>query len=153
MADITLKIIEEKKAEFRPLYARHDVDLDSYWNVRYEMKMISDKTKPVPQIVNVTLPDATLFAFRSIGILQAANPQTIVSSKEEKKNTYIENCLDDYYRTVDEQMGNRAIIGQFPYQAEKSCIRGSLAAHVLNRKGKDGKPIVDVRPLDTRYYW
>ncbi len=153
MAELTLKIIEEKKAEFKPLYDRHDVDLDFYWNKLYEMMMITDKSKPVPQIVNMTLNDAALFAFRSIGILQAANPQTIVSSKEGKRNSYIEECLADYYITVDEQMGNRAIIGQYPYHAEKSCVRGSLAAHVLNRKGKDGKLIVDVRPLDTRYYW
>jgi len=152
MAEITLKIIEEKKAEFKPLFDRHDVDLDSYWNVPYEMKMITDKTKPVPQIVNMTLNDAALFAFRSIGILQAANPQTIVSSKERKRNSYIEEFLENYYLTVDEKMGNRAIIGQYPYQAEKSCIRGSLAAQVLNRKEK-GKPVVDIRPLDTRYGW
>jgi len=153
MAEPTIKEIEERKTDFQPLFDRHDIDLDLYWNVPYEMKMITDKTKAVPQIVNMTLNDAALFAFRSIGILQAANPQTIVSSKQRKRNSYIEEFLENYYLTIDEQMGNRALIGQYPYHVEKSCIRGSIAAQVLNRKGRDGKPIADVRPLDTRYCW
>lgn len=150
---LELKEIEEKKTEFRPLYDRHDKDLDLYWNVPYEMKMITDASKPVPRIVNVTLNDAMLFAFRSIAILGAANPQTIVTSKDEGKGSFVEKMLEDYYITIDENMGNRALIGMYPFHVEQSCVRGSLAAQILNRKGKDGKPIADIRSLDTRYFW
>jgi len=150
---LELKEIEQRKTEFQPLYDRHDTDLDLYWNKAYEMKMITDETKPVPRIVNITLNDAILFAFRCIGILQSASPQTIVESKERVRDSYIERMLDDYYITIDENMGNRALIGMYPFHVEQSCVRGSLAAQILNRKGKDGKPVKDVRPLDTRYFW
>ena len=151
---LELKEIERRKAEFQPLYDRHDIDLDFYWQKPYEMKMIQDATKPVPQIVNITLNDAALFAFRSIAILQSANPQTQVQSKNEGQNSYVESMLEDYYLTIDENMGNRALIGMYPFHVEQSCVRGSLAAQILNRrKDGNGKFISDIRSLDTRYFW
>jgi len=149
---LDIKDIELKAEEFRPLWERQDKDKDHYWLKPYEMKMIEDDTKAVPRIVNLTLNDPATFAFRSIAILSSANPQTIVEGEHlgDDFTNYIERCLNDFYLTIDETLAPLQL-WLYPYVTEQSCVRGWLAAQNLTRKGKDGKIIVDVRPLDTRY--
>ena len=149
---LEIKEIEEKMAEFQPLYDRQDIDRDHYWLKPYEMRMIEDENKAIPRIINLTLNDPAVFAFRTIGILSAANPQTIVEGENlgDEFTNYIERCLDNYYLTIDEKLAPLQLM-LFPYVAEQSSIRGYLAAQNLTRKDKNGNIIVDVKPLDTRF--
>jgi len=144
--------IEEKAQEFKSLWTRQDTDRDHYWLKPYEMKMIDDETKAVPRIVNLTLNDPATFAYRAIGMLQLASPQIVVEGENlaDDFTSYIEHCLTDFYMTIDRNLSPLQL-SLFPVVAEQSSIRGSVAAQNLTRKGKDGKLIVDVRPLDTRY--
>lgn len=149
---LEIKEIEEKAEEFKPLYERMDTDRDHYWLKPYEMKMIEDDTKAVPRIVNLTLNDPAVFAFRSISVLSAASPQIVVEGEhlEDDFTNYIEQCLNNFYLTIDDNLAPLQLMFH-PYCAEQSCVRGYLAAQNLTRKDKNGKIIIDVRPLDTRY--
>lgn len=148
---ITIKEIEQKAEDYKTLYERQDTDRDHYWLKPYEMKMIEDSTKAVPRIVNLTLNDPAVFAFRSIAILSSANPQTIVEGEnlEDTFTSYIERMLNDFYLTIDENLASLQL-WLYPYVTEQSCIRGYLAAQNLTRIEK-GELIIDVRPLDTRF--
>jgi len=148
---LTIHEIEQKAEEFKPLWERMDKDRNLYWLEPYEMKMMED-TKAVPRIVNLTLNDPAVFAYRTIGILSAANPQIVVEGENlgDEVTSYIERCLNDFYLTIDENLAPVQLM-LFPYVAEQSSIRGYLAAQNLTRIDKSGKVVIDVRPLDTRY--
>lgn len=151
MALIEIKEIEEKAAEFREVFQRNDDDMDKYFIKKYEM--LGFDGRPIPKIVNLTLPDLALFAAQCIGILQGADPQIVAKSEtmDEEKLRKIELIAADLLLSADEYLGFRDRHPLYLYEVEQSCIRGATASQVLCRK-ENGELIIDIRPLDRRYH-
>jgi len=151
MALITIKEIEEKATEFKDVFDRNDLDMDLYFSKKFEM--LGFDSLPIPKIINLTLPDLAIFAVKTIGILQAAEPQIVAESytMDDELLRKIERCAIDLSLSADEYRGVRGLPPVYLYKVEQSCVRGRTATQVLNRKEK-GKTIIDHRPIDTRYH-
>ena len=102
MALITIKKIEEKATEFVDIFTRNDSDMDDYFIKEYVM--LGFDGRPIPKIVNLTLPDLALFAAQTIGILQGAEPQVVAKSQtmSEERLRPIENMATDLLLPEDE---------------------------------------------------
>jgi len=150
---IEIAEIERKSSDFKSLFDRQDKDMDLYFGKKYEMLGFDDR--PIPKIVNLTLNDPAVFAARSIAILQSAAPQTVIEllTPDDKFTHHVEEFSEDLYLTADENLGLRDLHGIYPFEVEQSCIRGRLAAQCLIRWDKKlGKVVIDIRPIDTRYF-
>jgi len=151
MALIEIKEIEEKAFEFIDIFERNDGDMDKYFIKKYEM--LGFDKRPIPKIVNLTLPDLALFAAQCIGILQGAQPQIVAKSEtmSEERLRPIENMATDLLISADEYRKFRGRPPLYLYEVEQSCIRGATQTQVLCRKEK-GEWIIDFRSLDRRYH-
>lgn len=145
------KTIEEKESEFSALHSRMDGDKDLCYGKAF--KMLTAEGQEMPRVRNVTLPDAKMFARKTISVITAANQQVVVEGEhlKDKETTLIEEFTEDAYLEADNRLAKRGITGMFPYQVEKSCARGHLAARCLARVEKK-KLIMDILPLDARYF-
>lgn len=145
------KTIEEKESEFGELHARMDGDKDLCYGKAF--KMLTADGQEMPRVRNVTLPDAKMFARKTISVITAANQQVVVESEDlkDKETTLVEEFTEDAYLEADNRLAKRGIVGMFPYQVEKSCARGHLAARCLVRVEKK-QLVMDILPLDARYF-
>jgi len=151
------KNIQRRLNEIDPLLTRMDNDEKLYFLDPYIMKDFT-KNERIPKIVNLTMNDPAVYAFRTIAYLQGASPNIKVDSDDknmtDKAREYIQSFCRDYLRTVDEKIGLWGIAGLHAYACEQACIRGRNAAYVVNylkTEGKEKIPTVDCRPLDARY--
>jgi len=145
------KTIEEKESEFSALHSRMDGDKDLCFGKTFTL--LNADGQEMPKVRNVTLPDAKMFARKTISVISAANQQIVVEGEtlKDKETTLIEEFLEDAYLEADNRLAKRGITGMFPYQVEKACARGHLVGRCLVRKV--GKEIVfDILPLDARYF-
>ncbi len=151
MALITIKEIEEKATEFVDIFARNDSDMEKYFIKKYVM--LGFDGRPIPKIVNLTLPDLGLFAAQCIGILQGAQPNIVAKSEamDEEQLRPIENMATDLLVTADEYRQFRGLPPLYLYEVEQSCVRGATQTQVLCRKDK-GEWVIDFRSLDRRYH-
>ncbi len=152
MALVTIKEIEEKATEFAEIFKRNDSDMDKYFIKKYVM--VGFDGRPIPKIVNLTLPDLALFAAQAIGILQGAEPNVVAKSEtmSDERLRPIENIATDLLISADEYRSLRDKPPLYLFEVEQSCIRGRTATQVLCRKEKNGDLAIDLRSLDTRYH-
>ena len=145
------KTIEAKESEFSELHARMDGDKDLCYGKSF--KMLTADDQEMPKVRNVTLPDAKMFARKTISVITAANQQVVVEGEDlkDKETTLIEEFTKDAYLEADNRLAKRGIVGMFPYQVEKSCARGHLAARCLVRV-EEKQIVMDILPLDARYF-
>lgn len=149
-----LTLIEDKEREFAELRIRQDTDKDLYYGKQFKMKNF-DKQE-TPNVVNVTLNDARLWAKRAIGTLGTTVIQTVVEGKdlklmEDKETSLIEGFLKALFLDAGKRLYNRGIPDLNMFQNEQIAIRGRVASRNLLRTEK-GEFVPDILPLDTRYF-
>jgi len=149
-----LTLIEDKEREFRELRVRQDRDRDLYYGKKFEMKNFDGRK--TPNVVNVTLPDAKLWAKRAIGTLGSSVVQMVVEGKDlklmdDKETSIIEGFQKALFLEAGRRLYNRGIPDLDMFQNEQIAISGRIASRNLLRTEK-GEFIPDILPLDTRYF-
>lgn len=149
--DANYKLYLDKKLEMGDLFKRMDNDRKLALLDPYEMKQL-DKTV-TPDVINVTMNEAKVFADRCAAIMNGANMQQIVFGKNlsDKETTTIENFYHDIYYMNDLMLANVIFSSLYGFLIENILIRGSIAARCLMREEGD-KFIPDIMPLDTRHF-
>lgn len=147
-----LQLVKDKKMEFSDYYKRMDADRKIYLLDPYIMKQLDGQQ--TPDVINVTMNEAMVFATRAAAIMNGANMQPEVFGKglSDKETTTFEEFLHDIYLATDEILANSMLCSLYGFSIEQINIRGAIAARCLMREdGKDGRFIPDISPIDTRY--
>lgn len=123
----TLKLIQEKEDELSSLFERMDDDKELHLQAKYIMRF--ENGKPIPDVHNVTLPHAPIFANRVINLLSSADQQPVIEGDklDDKFTTGIEDFLNDVEYENDIWLTKRGMPGMAPVQWERVCLRGHPA--------------------------
>lgn len=149
-----LQLIEDKEREFSELRIRQRKDRDLYHGEQFVMKNFNKQI--TPNVVNVTLNDARLWAKRAIGTLGGTVIQTVVEGKdlnmmEDKETSLIEGFLKALFLAAGKRLYNRGIPDLDMFQNEQIAISGRVASRNILRTEK-GEFVPDILPLDTFYF-
>ncbi|KKK96849.1 hypothetical protein LCGC14_2658660, partial [marine sediment metagenome] len=153
--DSNYQLVFDKKQEMSELTKRQDDDRKlAQLDPPYVMKNLDGQ--PTPDVINVTMNEAMVFAGRAAAIMSGANMQRIVYGRElsDTDTTTIEEFYRDIYYANDLMLANSLFTSLYGFLIEQILIRGSIAARCLMRTegGENGKFIPDIMPLDTRYF-
>jgi len=149
------KLIQEKKKEMTPIFDRMDEDEKLYLLDPFKMKKLPPQdTKDMDGMRNITLPGPQLYTNKAIQLLGGLDMQRIVEGRDtkDKQTTKIEEFLEDIYYLIDERLVRRGLLGLDGFTNEQDCLRGRIPAKVCLRMDPDGNLILDVLPLDARYF-
>ena len=154
--DPNYQLVLDKKQDMSELTKRQDNDRKlAQLDPPYVMTNLDGQ--PTPDVINVTMNEAMVFAGRSAAIMSGANMQRIVYGRElsDTDTTTIENFYQDIYYANDLMLANSMFTSLYGFLIEQILIRGSIAARCLMRTqgGENGKFIPDIMPLDTRYFY
>ena len=145
-----LKKIAAKEEENRDLYSRMDKDRDYAFAKSYTLK--DHKGRRVPEVYNVTLPEAKNFLEKCKNKLMAIQTQTLVEGDKmsDVQTTRIEEFLNDFDIQADELLTAMGEPDADAIHSYNVCLRGPIAEQIVCRV-EDGVFIPDCRPLDTRF--
>jgi len=145
------QLVIDKKQEMGDLFKRMDADkkmaiLD--WDGMKDLD--GQKT---PDVINVTMNEAMVFANRCVAIMNGANMHRYIVGKNlsDTEATTLENFYQDIYYTNDLMLANSLFVSLYGFLIEQILHRGSIAARILMREQGD-KFIPEIFPLDTRYF-
>ena len=79
MALTSLEITKNRMTALKPLHDRMDKTRDRVYNTPYVMPSLSDKTKPMDNVISVTMPFGAIVANTVINDLMTSFPQTIAA--------------------------------------------------------------------------
>ena len=149
--DANYQLYFDKKSEMGDLFKRMDDDRKLALLDPYEMKQLDGQK--TPDVIEVTMNEAKVFADRCAAIMTGANMQQVVFGRNlsDKETTTIENFYHDIYYMNDLILANAIFCSLYGFLIEDILIRGSIAARCLMRED-DEKFIPDIMPLDTRYF-
>jgi len=150
--ELTLEQIQATEAKFQPQYDRMDISEKLYFLEKFVLTNLEDK-QPTPNVQNVTLNDPKTYAKKAISALTKAEQVWDITGTRVKADLApIEEFGDHALTEIDTRLTNMGEVELYPTQCERVCIRGSIAARVGVRGGKDGTVIWDVMPWDTRFF-
>ncbi len=149
--DLNYQLVIDKKSEMADLFKRMDDDRKLALLDKYEMKNLDGQR--TPDVINVTMNEAMVFAGRCAAIMNGANMQRIVYGRElsDKDTTTIEEFYRDIYYANDLMLANVLHCSLYGFLIEQILLRGHIAARCLMRQEGD-KFIPEIMPLDTRYF-
>lgn len=152
--DTNYQLVHDKRQEMdgSGLFKRMDDDKKMAILDPYVMMNYTDK-QPTPDVINVTMNEAKVFADRCGAIMNGANMQRIVSGRglSDKDTTTIENFYHDIYYTNDLMLQNAIFVSLYGFLIEQILHRGAIAARILIREWDD-RFIPEIFPLDTRWF-
>lgn len=145
------QLVVDRKSAMGDLFKRNDDDMKLAILDPYEMKQLDGQK--TPDVINVTMNEAMVYANRCGAIMNGANMQRIVYGRDlsDKDTTDIENFYSDIYYANDLMLANAIFCSLYGFLIEQILLRGSIAARCLMREEGD-KFIPDIMPLDTRYF-
>ena len=150
--DETYQRIQERESDFKDLYKRMDEDRKLYLMDEYKLKNYDGQE--VPDVVNVTMNDARVFADRANAILNGANMQAVITGRHlsDKETTLIEQFIEDLLITIDDRLLARDLGALYSFLIEQIIVRGRISSRNLVYEDKEtGLYVPDVLPCDTRY--
>ncbi len=145
------QLVVDKRTEMGELFKRMDEDKKLAILDPYEMQNLDGQK--TPDVINVTMNEAKVFADRCGAIMNGANMQRIVFGKSlsDKDTTNIENFYQDIYYANDLMLANAIFCSLYGFLIEQILQRGAIAARILIREDGD-KFIPEIFPYDTRYF-
>lgn len=148
----TYQLIDDKIEDMKPIFNRMDEDEKLYFLETYVMT--DTKGKAIPDMSNITLNDPLTYGTKAIAILGSYQRQTEIEGNDlnDRKTTKIEEFLRDSDYMIDERLVKRGIASLSAFIDEQICIRGHIGARSCVRLDKEGKFILDVLPIDTRFF-
>ncbi len=143
--------IKEMEGIFGQRFSRMDDDRKLYLLDDYKMK--DDKGQPIPDVINVTLPEPRMFAEKVFAIINSAHMQSMVKGKglSDNETATIEKCVDDLFVSIDNRLMGRGARILRPFVTEQDCLRGTIASRNLLREMPGGTYVPDVLECDARY--
>lgn len=144
--------LKDKTAEFMELFGRMDTDKDLVTLKPYTM--FDKDNRSEPDVENLTLNDAAVFATRVESNLNKANMQTVVASDDmtDDETSLVEDFIRDYMISVDETMVTKDISSLMAFNVQQICHRGRIATRTTPRIDPEtGEFIPGILPMDTRY--
>ena len=145
----SLERVEEAEKEiFVDLYARMDRHRKLYTD-RYVLTN-ADGVK-LPGQISVTMNDAAIFLNAVSSWIISAIWQTVVEGVSSKQQKLIERFLDDKESMSEERLARTEFGRDKYFTALNICSRGWIACRRLWQTDKDGKPYLQVVPIDCRY--
>ena len=145
-----IKMINDQEAIFSDLFTRMDKDRD-FLNQK-DFTLFDKDDREAPDIENVTMNDAVVFADFVQSVLNRAGIQHEVTGEKLKDNetAFVEDFFREYLRAVDEDISRRDIHSFYAWNIQQACFRGRIAARVT--VGMDGDKFdPGVLPLDARF--
>lgn len=143
------KLVEEKEGEQSELIARMNEDKDLLYLKKYILKDLDGRA--FPNIINITLNDAAVFAANVLSALGSTSQQVAVESEDLKLDTtYIEEFQKAATNSANARLRKQGRPHLNPFFDEQLCVRGRAAARCLFRM-EDGVLIPDITNWDTRY--
>ena len=147
-------LMANQKSDFSELVNRMDGDRDLYKLTDYAMK--DSAGRKIPKIENITRNKPQVIANHIISKLNTSLPRWTVKSRtlDDKQTTYIENFLDDLFKTINRNMVLREIPSLQFWAFQQGALRGRIATRIALRKdaAKSGRiGLVDLAPMDARY--
>lgn len=141
--------VKEKEEEQRELTSRMDADKDLLYLKKYILKDLDEK--PFPNIINITLNDAAVFAANVLSSLNSTSQQIAVESETVDFDTkYIEDFQKAVINSANARLRKQGRPYLNPFFDEQFSIRGRGAARCLVRM-EGGELISDIVGWDTRY--
>ena len=144
------KMVTDKEGEFQALFARMDTDKELL--IQKEFTLFDKDDREAPDVENLTLNDAAVFAARVQANLIGANMQTVVEGEKLKdEETHLfEDFFRDYTLAVDGDLQMKDIPSLMAWNVQQILGRGRVASRVTLTMDGD-KFIHGILPLDTRY--
>ncbi len=144
------RMVIEKQAEFESLFSRMDADKDLFTQKKFTLFDKDDRE--APDVENLTLNDAAVFATRVQSTLIGANMQTVVTGDKlkDEDTSFIEAFFRDYMQAVDADLQTKDISSLIAWNIQQMCGRGRSASRVTLRMEGD-RFVHGVLPLDGRY--
>ncbi len=146
----------DKEFELGGLYKR--MDADEKLRLMDDYKLKDSFGNPLKKVINVTGNDAATFGDKIVSSIDKADRHTVVEEDStsgtrmpDDKTTKIENGIDDMLDDGDLRLQNRGLPGLYSVVNQMACYRGRLGGRWLVTMDKDGKQIIDILPMDTRY--
>lgn len=145
------KLVKEKDQAWQEWWTRMDGDADLFTGKPFVMMDYDNKTQ-VPDVDNVTIPRAQVFAQNVISRLNACEIQLLIEGKQigEKEKVDVENFIRDLESEQDERLSRLGEVSLREHAVEQACIRGKCAERITLYK-EDGELIKDILPIDARY--
>ncbi|KKK46906.1 hypothetical protein LCGC14_3160570, partial [marine sediment metagenome] len=145
------ELITTTETEFAQLHKRMDVDRDLL--VMKPFTLEDEDKRDKPEVDNITLNDAKVFATRVQSNLIRSNMQPEVDGKglDDKYTTNVEQFFRDISLAFDDMIYARDMASLISYNIQQICQRGRLASRITLRED-NGKLAPDsFLPMDTRY--
>ncbi len=144
-----LDLVKEKESEFWNLTKRMDGDKSLQYLDKYVM--LDRDGKPIPNMINITMPDTAIFSAEILSRLGDATQRIAVTSEDKKFDTaYVENFQETAFDAANDRRRRQGLLSLNVHTDEQVCIRGRAARRILFRE-KNGVLIPDITPWDTRY--
>lgn len=144
-----LQMVKAKEEEESALYARMDADRNLVYLKPFVLT--DPKGKTVPDIVNVTLNKAAVFAANVISAMGAVKQQIIVESEKVGYDTSaVERFIEAALSAANYRLMKRGMPLLNPFADAQLCLRGRTARRVLFRQ-EEGEIVPDIMPWDGRY--
>ena len=145
------KMITDAESDFAPLFSRMDADKDLLILKSYTM--LDKDSVEKPDVENITLNDASVFAQRVQSNLIRANMQPTVSGTKlpDEYTSNVEQFFKDINLAFDDILQPREISSFMGFNVQQMCQRGRDAARITLR-GENGFLAPDsLLPMDARY--
>jgi hypothetical protein len=146
------KWLSDKQSEFSDLFTRMDEDKELI--IRAPYIMLDKNGDKQPDVENLTLNDASVFATRVKSTLKGANMQPDFRSVDltDDETTYVENFTKDYTTVIDESIRAKGISNLLSFNIEQVCFRGGIFTRSTPKVDKvTGKFSPGILPMDRRY--
>ncbi|KKM83836.1 hypothetical protein LCGC14_1305280 [marine sediment metagenome] len=148
----TLTLIKNRMQELNPLHLRMDKTRERVYNTPYVMPSLSDPSKPMDNVINVTMPYAAIIANTVINDLMTSFRQTIVDGDiSATSRVYIEGFVNNNRDEADELLVNSSWHASLKeIWCSHVCIRSFIGVRWVSQI-IDGKYVIDILPMDMRY--
>lgn len=146
------KWIKDKTSEFSDLFTRMDADKDLI--IRKPYIMYDKDNRAEPDVENLTLNDASVFATRVESNLMKANMQPDFRSGtlNDQEISVIEEFTKDYSISIDESLRYKEIPSLMSFNVQQICNRGAMICRSTPKVDKKtGKFTPGILPMDRRY--
>lgn len=145
--------VEKRERELTDLYTRLDNDKDLYFVDTFFLK--DSLGKKIPQVYNMVLPDARLFADEVIAkVRQAEQISNIrIQDADDRLNSDVERMLRIYYAINDLDLNSLGYRGGLMGTAASSApMRGGVVWKSMPYVDSEGKLHPSVIPWDRRFF-
>ncbi len=154
----TLTIVKNREKELADLYKRMDEDAARVdWTKRYRMMRLDDPTKPIDNVVNVTMNFAATYASDLASLISQATIQTVIDGRKNKRKlsddeaAVIEDFLNTLFDLIDDSLINRGFPSLIVWLANHIVYRGWIGGRYLSWVDKNGLYVPDFAAWDCRY--